>query len=78
MPTYADVQPIFERSCNSCHTIDDPGGPWPLEDYAHIVSWSGEVRDEVLTCNMPPEEAAALPPEKRLLLMQWIFCGMPQ
>jgi hypothetical protein len=58
--------------------VQDPDGPWPLEDYSHIVAWRSEVRDEVLTCNMPPEDGDPLSPDDRLLLMEWIFCGMPE
>lgn len=78
MPTYEDVIPLFETYCNTCHTPEDPSGPWPLETYSHIVSWRSLVRDEVLTCNMPPKEDAPLPPEERILLMEWILCGMPE
>src|SRR2546423_14720707 len=27
---YADVKPIFDRRCATCHRASDPNGPWPL------------------------------------------------
>ena len=80
MPSYAEVEPIFDRSCNdsACHSPSNVGGPWPLNSYAHIVPWLQEVGDNVRSCSMPPPEALPLPPEDRLLLMQWIRCDMPR
>ncbi len=76
-PTYAKIRPVLDRSCNTCHNSSSPNGEWPLDDYAHVVAWSDSLRDEVLNCLMPPVEAEPLPPDDRLLLMQWIRCGLP-
>lgn len=79
-PTFADVEPIFDAYCNSapCHRPGNPDGNWPLETYEHIKSWQDAVRDELLNCTMPPEEGPPLPPDERLLLMQWTRCNMPR
>jgi hypothetical protein len=77
-PTYADVEPILERSCRTCHGSDAVNGPWPLEDYPHVLAWSDSMRDEILNCLMPPKEAPPLTPEDRLTMMEWIRCGLPR
>jgi len=78
-PVYADVAPLIDRTCNSCHTPDDPEGPWPLVSYSHIVAWGSLVRDELLQCTMPPlDDDVDFSPEDRLLLMTWVRCGFPE
>ena len=53
-PRYADVAPIIGKYCASpCH-YGAPAGPWPLTDYDHVADWQDIVRDQVLTCAMPP------------------------
>lgn len=77
-PSYQQIAPLFEEKCNTCHTREDPTGPWPLETYSHIVAWRTEIRDEVLYCTMPPKDGEPLTPDERLMLMEWILCGMPE
>lgn len=77
-PLYSDVEPIMERSCNSCHNPEVLDGPWPLNDYPHVLAWSDALRDELLNCLMPPKEAPPLTPEDRLTMMEWIRCGLPR
>jgi hypothetical protein len=51
--TYADIAPILEKRCVSCHR---PGeiGPMPLETYAQVRPWAKAIRDAVLRRAMPP------------------------
>jgi len=77
-PTYADVAPIFEQRCASCHSGEE-GGPWPLKDYEHISDWQDVVRAEVLTCAMPPADSdVTIPDDERLRILTWIRCGLPK
>lgn len=77
-PTYADVVPIFEQRCASCHS-GEAGQPWPLKDYQHISDWQDAVRGEVLTCAMPPADSGvAITDAERLLILTWIRCGLPK
>ncbi len=61
----------------TCH-YGEAGGPWPLVEYAHVASWLGEVRAELLSCAMPPPGAAPLSEAEMALLLSWIRCGGPR
>lgn len=78
-PTYADVQPIFQRYCITCHA-GVPDGPWPLNEYSHVVDWADSIRTNVRDCTMPPPDAGVpVPPEAdRMRILQWIRCGTPK
>jgi hypothetical protein len=74
-PTFADVYPIFQEHCAVCHGTT-PGGPWPLETYAHVAAWKNEVRTELLDCTMPPAESTTnFTDSERMQILTWIFCG---
>jgi hypothetical protein len=53
----ADVWPVLERRCVSCH---QPGevAPMPLTSYAEVRPWAQAIREAVLTRKMPPWHAA--------------------
>jgi uncharacterized membrane protein len=77
-PTFADVQPIIQSRCTPCHNGVDPDGPWPLVTYRHVADWADVVRDEVLTCAMPPEDGGIpMTDEDRTAILTWIRCGYP-
>jgi len=77
-PRYADVTPIFERRCASCHS-GVPGGPWPLDNYEHIADWALSVRDELLRCSMPPANSGVtITAEERAQILAWVRCGYPE
>jgi len=76
-PVFADVAPIFRNVCASCHAL--PGGPWPLEDHTDIADWQDVIRDDLLTCAMPPPDAGvSLRDQDRQLILTWIRCGSPE
>jgi hypothetical protein len=76
-PVYADVEPVLEGRCVTCH-LGEQGGPWPLTTYSHVAAWRDEIRAALLTCAMPPPaEAPPLSNEESLLILTWIRCGMP-
>jgi uncharacterized membrane protein len=74
-PRYADVAPIFERRCASCHSgVAD--GPWPLDNYEHVADWALVVRDELVRCAMPPASSGLkITAEERDLILAWVRCG---
>jgi uncharacterized membrane protein len=77
-PRYADVAPIFEQRCASCHN-DVAGSPWPLDTYDHVADWAPFVRDELVRCSMPPPDSGVtITPEERDLILVWIRCGYPE
>lgn len=75
---WADVAPIFENRCSSCHT-GKSGDPWPLDTYEHVTDWYDVVRDELITCEMPPHDAPEqLSPKEREDILVWLRCGFPE
>ncbi|HET7543194.1 MAG TPA: hypothetical protein VFK05_25145 [Polyangiaceae bacterium] len=76
-PTYADVAPIFEHRCASCHTgIGD--APWPLDSYQPVADWALVIRDELLSCSMPPRDSEGMTAEERQQILVWVRCGHPK
>ena len=53
---YADILPILQKHCQSCHR---PGqiAPFPLLTYEQARPWSKSIREAVLTRRMPPWSA---------------------
>jgi len=78
VPRYPDVAPIFDRRCASCHTgITD--AQWPLDNYAHVADWASFIRDELLSCAMPPADSGVtMAPEERDAILVWVRCGYPE
>ncbi len=77
-PTFEVIEPIVDRTCVPCH-FGAPEGPWPLDSYEHVTDWRDTIRSAMLDCSMPPpEEDIAMPDEERILILQWIRCGMPR
>jgi len=77
-PVYADVQPIIERRCVTCHS-ETSTGPWPLTSYQDVADWYDVVRDEVLRCSMPPPDSATpLTSAESQAILEWIRCGFPR
>lgn len=48
----ADIVPILKNNCLSCHHTKGRG-PWSMDSYDKIVSWSKMIREVVLTKRMP-------------------------
>lgn len=75
--TYADVSPIFEARCISCH--DGNHGQWPLTEYQHVADWFGEVRAQLIGCTMPPVDSKSdMSVDERMKILTWIRCGYPK
>lgn len=75
---YEDVAPIFERRCASCHGAVK-NGPWPLDSYTNIADWADTVRDELVTCTMPPSDSSTgMTNAERRQILDWLRCDYPQ
>jgi uncharacterized membrane protein len=75
---WVDVAPIFDTRCKECHT-GASRDPWPLDTYAHVADWWDVVRDELVSCTMPPSNAEdPMLPEERDTILMWIRCGFPE
>jgi hypothetical protein len=82
----ADIQPILERRCVSCHRT---GGiaPMSLESYESARPWARAIREEVLERRMPPtairsgaglyENARTMSLGEMELLAAWVDGGAP-
>ncbi len=74
-PVYADVEPIFEQRCVTCHN-GEPNSPWALNNYNHIADWQEAVFQMVGDCEMPPADAGSqMTVEEREKILAWIQCG---
>jgi hypothetical protein len=72
---WADVEPIFQERCGSCHQ-GLAGGPWGLTTYAEASTWPDHINDAMRNCSMPPPDAGIeMPVEEREKLLEWIRCG---
>ena len=76
-PHYADVEPIFQNTCQECHALD--GDQWPLDTYGHVADWNDLIRDELRSCTMPPPDSGVrLEAADRELILTWLLCGFPE
>jgi mono/diheme cytochrome c family protein len=86
-PTYAaDVAPILNRSCVSCHR---PGevGPFALGSYEQAKKWAPMIAQATQSGHMPPWKAApgfgefhgdrSLGDKERAILAAWVKAGAP-
>ncbi|MCY4095932.1 MAG: redoxin domain-containing protein [Gammaproteobacteria bacterium] len=83
----ADVVPVLERNCMSCHT---PGGigPWAMSNYEMVKGFAPMMREVLRTNRMPPWHAdphigewgndRSISVEEKKLLVDWIEAGAPR
>lgn len=79
VPTYeADVKPILEQYCTTCHT-DPPvaGAPQPLLDFAQVVADADRIHVRgVQLGDMPP--GGGMPDAEKAIIDAWFLGGTPQ
>ncbi len=84
----ADIVPILERNCVSCHH-DGAIAPWSMSSHAMVMGWSPMMKEVVMTKRMPPgqidphvgmpiKDVAGLSIEEKQKLIQWIEDGSPR
>ena len=84
---YRDIQPIVERSCDSCH-VQGGSGPFPLDSYDSLYTLRELARHEVSNRQMPPwftsKECATYVNDKSLtdeeiaMFEAWVDQGAPE
>jgi hypothetical protein len=75
---FDDVKPLFETHCVPCH-YGQLGGPWPMKSYMDVADWHDIVRDDLVNCSMPPEDAGTtMTTAERALILDWLRCGFPE
>jgi len=74
----ASIAPLLERSCNTCHSEDNPDGIWPLRAWADVSAWQQLIVSDLVNCTMPPAGSnTPFPESDRQLLFAWLACGSP-
>ena len=79
-----DVVPILRARCLGCHRQGGIG-PWPMDSYERVKTWSPRMRAVLLTGRMPPWHAdprigkfvndRSLSVEQKRTLVRWIDAG---
>jgi len=78
VPSYAaDVAPLIQHYCGSCHSATGVASDQPLSTYADLKTRALNVKTQVYQCRMPmaPVEPPTL--EERVTLLAWFVCGAP-
>ncbi len=80
----ADVVPVLRARCQACHRQGGIG-PWPMDSYERVKTWSPRIRAVLLTGRMPPWHAdpligkfahdRSLSVEQKRTLVRWIDAG---
>jgi peroxiredoxin len=80
----AEVVPILRAKCLACHRQGGIG-PWPMDSYERVKTWSPRMRAVLLTGRMPPWHAdpligtfthdRSLSVEQKRTLVRWIDAG---
>ena len=76
----AEVDPIIQGVCVTCHSPGGMEASRPLTTYAQITAPvnKGTAFGQLLDCLMPPANAPKpLTPAERQTLLEWFACGAP-
>lgn len=74
-PSYAQVAPIFQSKCQSCHSA---GGTAPdrfFDTYDQIAAQQSATLDQIYSCKMPPAGFPTLSDAERQLVLSWLVCS---
>jgi hypothetical protein len=84
----ADIKPLFDRQCVSCHAPGNAANTVPLASYEQVRPWIAAIREEVLERRMPLPRGRPgidpgvddhpLSPMERDVIVGWIDGGAPE
>jgi hypothetical protein len=84
---HADVRPLIEGRCATCH-VEGGVGPYPLTTYAEVLAKKDLIRAAVASRRMPPYPALggcneylddwSLTDEQRSVITSWVDQGAPE
>jgi hypothetical protein len=84
----ADIKPLFDRQCVSCHAPGNAANTMPLATYEQVRPWIAAIREEVLERRMPVARGRPgidagvddhpLSPMERDVIVGWIDGGAPE
>jgi hypothetical protein len=77
-PSYAtNVAPIFQATCNDCHSPGKQTGTIPFNNYVQVYARRTTILDQIYRCKMPPADGPPTTPEQVKTLMDWLICKAP-
>jgi len=78
-PSYAEVAPIIQARCVSCHSPTGVEPNRPYETYAELTAPGVQI--DILTqlrdCKMPLPGTPSLSENERATLLAWLYCDAP-
>lgn len=75
-PSYkTNVAPILQSRCTSCHSPTGSQSAQPLDTYAGVKAESGQMKERVTNCTMPPAGSMQLTAEEANTILGWLVCG---
>ena len=74
-PTYAQVAPIFQAKCASCHSAGGSAPDRRFDTYDEIAVQRSATLDQIYSCKMPPPGYAPLSDAERQLALGWLVCN---
>lgn len=87
VPTYAELAPLFERACASCHGAEEPAAGYDMTSYltltactasGKLVVDSAQAEPPLVTVLKRPDHEALLSQAEQSLLRRWVLGGAPQ
>lgn len=76
-PTWADVEPIVDRSCALCHVNGGQVSRLPLDSYDAVFALRRASAAQVHACAMP-RDGVVLSDDDRRTLLTWFLCNAPR
>jgi hypothetical protein len=73
----ADVKPIFDSVCTTCHAPGGKKADVPFTTFDQIHGRRTTILSQVYDCVMPPVDGPQLSDAQRLTLMTWFVCEAP-
>jgi mono/diheme cytochrome c family protein len=83
-----DIAPIFQEKCESCHR-PNTSAPMSLRTYAEVRPWAKDIKQRVITRNMPPwhldktvgiqhfANDRSLNDDQIATIVRWVDAGVP-
>jgi hypothetical protein len=83
-----DIAPIFQEKCETCHR-PNTSAPMSLRTYAEVRPWAKDIRQRVITRNMPPwhldktvgiqhfANDRSLNDDQIATIVRWVDAGVP-
>lgn len=74
-PSYAQVAPVFQARCNSCHSAGGSAPDRLFDTYDHIAAQKEAALHQIYSCKMPTPGYAPLTDAERQTVLSWLVCN---